>query len=183
MNQRLALLRDLVTLGPYANTRDGVTATHGLARHGSDHGNSFDSRVQPASEPGWRLCWPLCRQGPSSNVDADDYADRDEITSGSPCIYGALPGPWRPPLRGAIIDPTRRPFADLDVVPNSHVPRHRSLCSTAPGPDWEGRFAPLVLGQIQPAADTEWSYHRICNRLSRLQFASAQKRGFRWGCA
>jgi hypothetical protein len=83
--------------------------------------------VQPRT-PGWRPCWPFCRQTPSSSVDAGGYADRDEITSGSTCIYGALRGSWRPPLRGAIIC-RRKGLAGLDAVTNSYVPRHIGVCA------------------------------------------------------
>jgi hypothetical protein len=122
-NQCLVQLRDLVTLPPYANTRDDETAKHGPARHGSARRSRFGSPAQSASELDWRLCWPLCRQGPSSSVDAGGYADRDEITSSNTCIGGALRGPWRPPLRGPIIC-RRRTWPVLTAATNWYPPRH-----------------------------------------------------------
>ena len=64
---------------------------------------SLGSRARRASVLGWRLCWPLCRRGPSSNAGDGGYAGRDEITSDSTCIYGGLHRPSRPLLRGRII--------------------------------------------------------------------------------
>jgi hypothetical protein len=102
-----AVKRDLVTqrrhVDPCANSPDGATATRGPGRRLSSRGSSLRSRVWRASVLGWRLCWPFCRRGPSSNAGDDGYVDRDEITSDSTCIYGDLHEPWRPPLRGRII--------------------------------------------------------------------------------
>ena len=68
----------------------------------------------------------------------------------------SAPGPrLRTPAKGAQGKRIRAGLAGLDIVTNSYVPStHRSSCSTAPDPDWEGRFTLLVLRQIQPAADS-----------------------------
>ena len=53
--------------------------------------------------PDLRPCSRLCREAPSSSADDADYADRVGITSGSTCIYGAVPRPCVPSCEGSII--------------------------------------------------------------------------------
>src|SRR6476646_2170934 len=77
--------------------------TPGPWRGSPGRGSSLGSRPRRASVLGWRLCWPLCRRGPSSTAGDGGYADRDEITSDSTCIYGGLHRPSRPLQRGRII--------------------------------------------------------------------------------
>jgi hypothetical protein len=130
--QALAELSDLVTLGPDANTRDGAIAMPGPGRRLRGRGNNPGCPAPRASGLGWPLCQRFCKQGPSSNVDAGGYADRDEITSGNTCIYGALRGPWRPPLRGPIIRPTPSSGVAAAMSSQSLPSAYRSILSKAP---------------------------------------------------
>jgi hypothetical protein len=70
--------------------------THSRTQSGPEDGLAARVGMQGSRRPivlGRRLCWPLCRQGPSSTAGDGGYAGRDEITSDSTCIYGGLHRP------------------------------------------------------------------------------------------
>ena len=60
-------------------------------------------RLCRASELGWRPCWLVCSGEPRSSAGNGGYTDRGEITSGSTCTCGGIPGPCVPLLQGDII--------------------------------------------------------------------------------
>ena len=116
-------------------------------------GSSFGSQAWRASGLGWRSCWPLCSQGPSSNTGAGGYAGRDEITSDSTCIYGGPHGPSRPLRRGRI-------NGQRNALSGPNVWNECRLTSTSrtrsierAGPRCNYKFKPPVLREVPDADD------------------------------
>ncbi len=80
-----------------------ATARRGHERRATGRGSSPGSRVCRASELGWRPCWLVCSGEPRSSAGDGGYTGRGEITSGSTCTCGGIPGPCVPSCRGDII--------------------------------------------------------------------------------
>jgi len=140
-----------------AKTRPALTvpARGGCGICGRD-GRMPAARVKPKNGPQRSEGWMFAEQVELPRVVVTcggDYAGRDEITSGSICIYGGPHEPSRPLLRGHIISPTRRTIWSQC---RNEPPRTFAIskCSIdRVDPRCDRKFKPVALGQNQTAAD------------------------------